>query len=42
MRMGKYILTFGDNATKRTFYHHKSPVPLTDVDTETILVPHII
>ena len=38
--MGKQILSFGDDAKKS--YQHKSPVPLTDVDTEIILASHKI
>ena len=37
--MSKEILTFGYiEIEKNTFYCHKSPVPLWDVDIEKILV----
>ena len=35
--MGKEVLKFG-NIEKNKFYHHKSPVPLRDVDSQKVLV----
>ena len=41
--MGKEILTFGDiEIEKNKFYHHKTPVPLRDVDIEKVLVSNKI
>ena len=41
--MGKEILTFGNTEIeKNKFYHHKSPVPLRDVDIEKVLVSNKI
>ena len=37
--MGKKKLTFGDiEIEKKTFYQHKSLVPLSDVDIEKLLI----
>ena len=37
--MGKEILTFGDiEIEKKTFYRHKTPIPLKDVDLQKVLV----
>ena len=39
IKMGEEILMFGDNQIeKNTFFGHKSPVPLRDVDIEKVLV----
>ena len=41
--MGKGILTFGDiEIAKIKFYHYKSPIPLRDIDVETVLVSNKI
>ena len=37
--MGKETLTFGDiEIEKNKFYSHKSPVPVSDIDIENVLV----
>ena len=37
--MGKEIWTFGDiEIEKNKFYSHKSPVPVSDIDIENVLV----
>ena len=41
--MSKEILTFDDiEIEKNKFYHHKSPIPLTDADIEKVLVSNKI
>ena len=37
--MSKEILTFDNiKIVKNKFYHHKTPAPLKDIDTEKVLV----
>ena len=39
--MGKEMLTFGDiKIEKNTFYRHKSPIYLEDVDIKKVLVSY--
>ena len=41
--MGKEILTFGNiEIEKNKFYYHKNPAPLTDLNTEKVLVSNKI